>query len=96
MGCATNQPCRQDTFDSHPNSSEIGRSTTDSSTSHAYPNNIRRNWYEHVHQVVLPVLEADQDWQNTIKTREATAEYMIDKRDAGRSMLDAQETFLAR
>ena len=55
---------------------------TDVAGTYAYTNNIMRNWYEHVNQEALSVLEADQDWQNTIKTWEATAEYMIDKRDA--------------
>ena len=73
---------------------------TDIAGTHAYPDNIRRNWYEHVNQVVIPALEADQDWQNTIgeviKTWETTAEYMIDMRDAGRGMIIAQEAFIAR
>ena len=48
----------------------------------------------------LPPDAADQDWQDTIgeiiKTWEATAEYMINKRDTGRSMVNAQETFMNR
>ena len=73
---------------------------TDVAGAHGYPANIRGIWYEHVNRVPLPVLVADQDWQNTIgeiiKTWEDTAEYMINKRDTGRSMLEAQEAFMTR
>ena len=49
---------------------------------------------------MIPANDADQEWHNTIgeviRTWETTAEYMIDKRDAGRGMIDAQEAFIAR
>ena len=49
---------------------------------------------------MIPANDADQEWQNTIgevfRTWETTAEYMINKRDAGRGMIDAQEAFIAR
>ena len=58
---------------------------TDAGGAHGYPAGNRRTWYEHVNKVPLPADAADQDWQETIgeiiKTWEATAEYMIDKRD---------------
>ena len=48
----------------------VGRKVEDAITyvggAHRYPANIRRIWYEYVNRVTLPLLEADQDWQNTI------------------------------
>ena len=58
---------------------------TDAGGAHGYPAGNRRTWYEHVNAVPLPADAADQNWQDTIgeiiKTWEATAEYMIDRRD---------------
>ena len=45
---------------------KVKNAITDIAGTHAYPDNIWRIWYEHVNQVVIPALEAYQDWQNTI------------------------------
>ena len=73
---------------------------TDIARIHGYPPNIRRIWYEHVNSTPLPAQITDQDWHYTLgeilKTWEETAEYMINKRDTGRAMLEAEEIFMTR
>ena len=39
---------------------------TDIAGAYGYPPSFRRAFYEHVNQAAIPVLAADQDWQNTM------------------------------
>ena len=96
--------CTRTWQDRIPTNMRFGRKVedaiTDAGGADEYPANTGRIWYKHVNTVGLPQDPAYQDWQNTIgeiiKTWEDTAEYMIDKRETGRSMLNAQETFMTR